>query len=271
MATETAQITERYVTLSHGRTRYFEAGVGFPTLLLHGAGFDNGAYVWLPNLPSLAPRLRVLALDSLNWGPGDVLDIELSFAYLVDHVREFMDALGIERANVVGHSMGGWLATLFAYESPERVNKLVLVSAGGAATRNLASMVEWRPPAVDQLTARVRARLAKAPPGVDVEAIVRQYASKVADAAHVAAFAKVMRHMTNPLTRQRYNTLRRLPHIKAPTLILWGRNDAVNDLSLAEALRAGIKGSKLVVFDDTGHDLPGQRPEEFARELLAFL
>jgi len=125
LATETARITERYVTLSHGRTRYFEAGVGFPTLLLHGAGFDNGAYVWLPNLPSLAPRLRVLALDSLNWGPGDVLDIELSFAYLVDHVREFMDALGIERANVVGHSMGGWLATLFAYESPERVNKLV--------------------------------------------------------------------------------------------------------------------------------------------------
>src|SRR3990172_1016727 len=133
LATETAQITERYVTLSHGRTRYFEAGVGFPTLLLHGAGFDNGAYVWLPNLPSLAPRLRVLALDSLDWGPGDVLDIELSFAYLVDHVREFMDALGIERANVVGHSMGGWLATLFAYERPDRANKLVLVSAGGGA------------------------------------------------------------------------------------------------------------------------------------------
>src|SRR3990172_755631 len=185
MATETVQITERYVTLGHGRTRYFEAGNGYPTILLHGAGFDTGADVWLANLPDPAPRLpgrqaglRVLAVDALNWGPGDVLDLELSFAYLVDHVRELMDALGIERANVVGHSMGGWLATLFAYESPERVNKLVLVSAGGAATRNLASMVEWQPPAVNQLTARVRARLAKAPPGVDKDAIVRQYAAK---------------------------------------------------------------------------------------------
>ena len=278
MATETVQITERYVTLGHGRTRYFEAGNGYPTILLHGAGFDTGADVWLANLPDLATRLpgrqaglRVLAVDALNWGPGDVLDFEFSFAYLVDHVREFMDALGIERAHLVGHSMGGWIATLFAYESPERLNRLVLVAAGGAATRNLASMVEWQPPAVDQLTARVRARLANAPAGVDAEAIVRQYAAKVTDAAHVEAFAKVMRHMTNPLTRQRYNTLRRLPYVKTPALILWGRNDAVNDVSMAEALHAGIKGSRLVVLEDTGHNVPGERPAEFAREVLAFL
>ena len=66
----------------------------------------------------LAERCRVLAIDCLNWGPGDVFDQEFSFAYLVDHVREFMDAMGIEKANIVGHSMGGWIATLMGYESP---------------------------------------------------------------------------------------------------------------------------------------------------------
>ena len=77
--------------------------------------------------------------------------------------------------------------------------------------------------------------------------------------------------MTNPLTRQRYNTLRRLPYVKTPALILWGRNDAVNDVSMAEALHAGIKGSRLAVFEETGHNVQGERPAEFAREVLAFL
>ena len=76
-------------------------------------------------------------MDSLNWGSGDVFDQEFSFAYLVDHVREFMDVLGIEQANVVGHSMGGWILTLLCYESPNRVRKAVNVAGGGAATRPL--------------------------------------------------------------------------------------------------------------------------------------
>ena len=81
----------------------------------------------------LSQHLRVLAMDCLNWGTGDVFDQEFSFAYLVDHVREFMDVLGIEQANVVGHSMGGWILTLLCYESPNRVRKAVNVCGGGAA------------------------------------------------------------------------------------------------------------------------------------------
>ena len=100
----------------------------------------------------LAERFRVLSIDCLNWGPGDVFDQEFSFAYLVDHVREFMDALGIEKANIVGHSMGGWIATLMGYESPDRINKLVLVAAGGTATRPLQNMVEFKVPTTERST-----------------------------------------------------------------------------------------------------------------------
>jgi pimeloyl-ACP methyl ester carboxylesterase len=73
------------------------------------------------------------------------------------------------------------------------------------------------------------------------------------------------------MTRSRYNTVRRLPLIKSPTLIVWGDNDKVNDLSLGEIMRDGIKGSKLVVFPDTGHGVPQERPKEFAKALLDFL
>jgi len=270
MTTETATITEKFVELSHGKTRYFEAGAGYPTLLMHGAGFLSGADNWMPVIPSLAEKLRLLAFDSLNWGPGDVFDQEFSFAYQVDHIREFMDALGIEKANFVGHSMGGWLATLFAYESPDRVNKLVLVSAGGSATRPLANMVDWKAPTVEAIKEQIGRRIESLPPGVDGRHILQTYLDKQADPQQVEGFAKVMKHMTNPMTRQRYNTLRRLPHIKSPTLILWGRDDKTNALEMGEDQNKGIPGSKLIVYDNTGHGVPQERPQEFVRDVLAF-
>ena len=133
--------------MSHGKTRYWDAGSGTPTILIHGAGWNSGCESWSLAMAPLSQQLRVLAIDCLNWGTGDVLDQEFSFAYLVDHVREFMDVLGIEQANVVGHSMGGWILTLLSYESPERVRRAVNVAGGGAATRPLQNMVEFKVPA----------------------------------------------------------------------------------------------------------------------------
>src|SRR6266571_9519447 len=137
------QVEEKYEELSHGRTRYFEAGSGYPTILLHGVGYTAGGDSWFLNIGPLSQKVRVLAVDFLGWGLGDRLDLEYSFAYLVDFVREFQDAIGLPKSNIVGHSMGGWVASVFAYESPERVNKLVLVASGGTATRTLPSMTQF--------------------------------------------------------------------------------------------------------------------------------
>jgi pimeloyl-ACP methyl ester carboxylesterase len=270
MAIETTPLTEKYVELSHGKTRYFEAGAGYPTVLIHGAGFIGAADGWLHLMPQLAEHLHVYAIDALNFGTGDVFDQEFSFAYMVDHVREFMDALGLEKINLAGHSMGGWIATLFAYESPERLNKVVLSSAGGTARRPLTSMVDWQPPTAEQVTNQVQRRMANYPPGVDGQKILNDYLRVAADPVHTGAFAKVMKHMTNPETRARYNTIRRLPSIKVPTLILWGTNDQTNDISMGHELHEGIKGSKMVIFEGAGHGTPGERPEDWTREVLSF-
>src|SRR5262249_19360954 len=74
MATGTAVITEKYVEMSHGKTRYYEAGAGYPLILIHGAGFLGGADTWLGVIHPLAERHRVLAVDCLNWGMGDVFN-----------------------------------------------------------------------------------------------------------------------------------------------------------------------------------------------------
>jgi pimeloyl-ACP methyl ester carboxylesterase len=220
----------------------------------------------------LSKELRVLAMDCLNWGSGDVLDQEFSFAYLVDHVREFMDLLGIEQANVVGHSMGGWILTLLSYESPHRVRKAVNVAGGGAARRPLQNMVEFKVPPVEQIRAYF-GRLVDASGGtLTVDEVAVPYIAKRDLPGHGEAFGKVMRHMTDPTTRARYNTLRRLPHITVPTLVIWGRDDAVNALDEVGLPTAnGIPNAKLLVYDHTGHMVPWEQPERFARDVLEFL
>jgi pimeloyl-ACP methyl ester carboxylesterase len=266
LATGTA---EKYVELSHGRTRYLEAGTGEPTILLHGVGFTAGADSWFLNIGPLAEKIRVLAVDFVGWGTGDRLDLEYSFAYLVDFVREFQDALGLGRSNIVGHSMGGWVASVFAYESPERVNNLVLVASGGTATRTLPSMTQFKPPARNDLRARLE-KTVKAP-GVDLDELADQQAERANIPGAVEAYQKILNHMNNPLTRQRYNTLRRLPFIKAPTLVVWGRQDSTNALEMGENTAKLIPGARLVVIEDCDHFIPTEKSEEFNRALLEFL
>jgi pimeloyl-ACP methyl ester carboxylesterase len=269
MAAVDVGVAEKYVNLSHGKTRYLEAGTGYPTILLHGVGFTGGADGWSLTMEPLAERHWVLAPDFLGWGKGDRLDLEYSFAYLVDFVREFQDGLGIERSNIVGHSMGGWVASLFAYESPNRVNKLVLASSGGTATRTLASMTQFQPPTREQLRAQLALRV-KAP-GLDLDALADREYAKAQIPGAVEAYQKILNHMNNGLTRQRYNTLRRLPCIKAPTLVVWGRQDSTNALEMGIKTHEAIPGSRLVVIEDCDHFIPTEQPEQFNRALLEFL
>jgi pimeloyl-ACP methyl ester carboxylesterase len=264
----TTSIQHKDVALSHGRTHYLEAGEGPPVILLHGAGFPSGADSWLANIPGLSTRFRVLAPDCLGWGAGDQLDLGYSFAYLVDHVREFQDALDLERSHVVGHSMGGWIASLLAYESPDRVDRLVLVASGGMATRPLGTMQSWQAPGEEDIR-RSLGGLQRA--GVDIEPLVKEKVRLAEDGERGERFRRLMDHMTNPETRQRYYMARRLPHIKSPTLILWGSNDPVNNIEMAENTEKLIPDSRLVVFEETGHGVPTERVEEFNQAVEGFL
>jgi len=264
--------TEKFVQMNHGKTRYWEAGTGTPTILLHGAGWNSGCESWALTMGPLSQELRVLAVDCLNWGIGDILDQEFSFAYLVDHVREFMDVLNIQQANIVGHSMGGWVLTLLSYESPNRVRRAVNVAGGGTASRPLQQMVAFKVPEPEQIREHF-GRMARASGGAfTVEELAGTFIRKRDLPGHADAFAKVMRHMTDPTTRRRYNTLRRLPFINVPTLVIWGRDDPVNSLEQVGMPTAnGLPNARLIVYDNTGHAVPVEQPERFPADVLEFL
>jgi pimeloyl-ACP methyl ester carboxylesterase len=255
--------------LSHGQTRYLTAGSGAPVILLHGVDYTSGGDRWRSTIEALASEYRALAPDFLGWGYGDRLDREYSFAYLVDFVREFQDALGIERAHLVGHSMGGWIASLVAYESPHRVARLVLVASGGVATRPLPQMTAFAPPSPDDLERFFRAT--HRAEGAELARLVEDALKKAAVPGGLEGYRKILSHMTDPAHRQRYNTRRRLPHITAPTLIIWGRDDTVNALEMGEETHRRIPRSRLAVLDGCGHYPPTECPDQFNRLLLEFL
>jgi pimeloyl-ACP methyl ester carboxylesterase len=260
---------EKFVEMSHGTTRYIEAGTGYPTILLHGVGYAEGGHNWFLNIGPLSQNLRVIAVDALAWGNGEgFLQQEYSFAYLVDFLREFQDALGLEKTNLVGHSMGGWLASLFGYESPNRLNKLVLVASGGAMPRQLKSMVEFQPPTREMLRNQ-QAQTVKSPL-VDHEALADYRFAMTQNPDRLASYRNVLAHMNNMETRSRYNTVRRFAHISVPTLVVWGKDDQINALEMGEMTHEGIPGSQMVTFD-CGHFIPTEAPEEFNTAVGEFL
>ncbi|MDE3206556.1 MAG: alpha/beta hydrolase [Acidobacteriota bacterium] len=261
---------EAWVELSHGRTRYLRVGAGHPVLFLHGVGFTDGAESWSRAIRHLAPSHDAIAVDLLGWGDGDRLEAEYSFAYLVDFVREFQDALGLRSCDVVGHSMGGWVASLLAYESPQRVDRLVLVASGGTATRPLGSMTRFEPPASAGEIRRALIDQRGHPDDAATEALARAQFERGRTPGRVEAYRRILRHMTDPVHRARYSTVRRLPMISAPTLVVWGRHDDVNDLELGRRTAELVHGSELVVLD-CGHFPMTQATGEFHDALTRFL
>jgi pimeloyl-ACP methyl ester carboxylesterase len=261
-------VEPKFAEMTHGKTRYYEAGAGPALLLVHGAGFLSGGQGWLPVIPGLAEHFHLYAVDCLGFGPGDPIEQPYSFAYLVDHLREFQDVIGLSSSHVIGHSMGGWLGVLLAYESPNRIDRFVNVAGGGVATRPLATMVGWQPPeesAIREAFARLGGT------NIDPETLIEERIEILHRPANIEGFRRLMDHMTNPETRARYNTQRRLPLITTPTLVLWGAEDKTNALELGQQTHDLLPGSEFVVFEGVGHAVPQEAPERFVETVTEFL
>jgi pimeloyl-ACP methyl ester carboxylesterase len=168
-----AAIQTKEINLSHGKTRYLEAGSGEPLILIHGVSFQAGADDWRPAMQILSAKYRCLAPDMISWPPGDTRENIQAFPQLTDFVREFQDALGIKKAHVCGATMGGWIAGLYAYESPERCLTAILTGNPGFHGAPNDRLANWSLPADDTF----RNPVARQMPGAsdaEVDAIVAE-------------------------------------------------------------------------------------------------
>ncbi|MDG3011687.1 alpha/beta hydrolase [Rhodococcus sp. D2-41] len=269
----------------HGYRRVFRtAGDGDQVLLLvHGIG-DNSD-TWSELLPRLAERYTVVAPDLLGHGRSDKPRADYSIAAYANGMRDLMDVLGIDRATLVGHSLGGGVAMQFAYQYPDRVERIVLVSTGGV-TRDVNPILRLIsiPPVGHALTALQLPRadialagLGRALGGLrgyplfhDTDDLVRVLSSFSGPTAR-AAFLRTLRAVVD--WRGQVVTMLDRCYLTAdiPTQIVWGDHDLVIPVRHAYLAHAAMPGSHLEIFCGAGHFPHHDDPERFLAVAEQFL
>ena len=276
------EIREEQLALHGHLVSYRTAGTGPVILLVHG--ITGRADQWDAVLPYLAERFTVVAPDLLGHGRSAKPRGDYSLGAYASGLRDLMVALGHERATVAGHSLGGGVAMQFAYQFPERCERLVLVSSGGLGTDVHALLRAATLPgsdfvlplitgrrvfnagsAVAQALGRIGLRA-----GPDLAEMVRGYGS-LSDADARAAFLHTLRAVIDP-TGQRVSATDRLYLAEEmPTLIVWGRRDPLIPARHAGAAHRAVPGSRLEVFEDAGHFPQLADPVRFAQVLREFI
>jgi 2-hydroxy-6-oxonona-2,4-dienedioate hydrolase len=267
---------QRFVRAAGVRTRIVEAGDGPPLILLHGTGGHAEAY--LRNIGALARDFRVIAYDMVGHGFSDKPDRPYTLDVYVEHLAALLDVLGIDRADLSGESLGGWVAAWFAQAHPERVRRLVLTTPGNV-TSKLDTMKVIRDSTMRAVaeaspeTVRARLEWLFAP-------ATRHLVSDELVAVRLAIYTQpgaeqAMRNvlvLQEPETRARYAwDAEWTGRIAAPTLIIWTSDDPTGDYAEGELLASWIPGAQLVNIDDAGHWPQWERPGEFDALHRSFL
>lgn len=236
---------------------------GLPLLLLHAWGESLGCFDAL--LPLLPETVRALAFDQRGHGDADKPADGYSLVDFADDVEAFMDAVGLESAVLVGSSSGGYVAQQLAVRSPHRVSGLVLVGSPRSLHGRPAFADE-----VDRLTEPidrewVRTSLEWFPRFHDVPHwyVEDRISDGVRMPAHVWREALAGLFSAVPPTEA--------GTVSAPTLIIWGDRDALLSREDEEALSAAIPGSRLVVYEDTGHLVLWEQPDRVAADVRDFV
>jgi pimeloyl-ACP methyl ester carboxylesterase len=274
---------ERAEVKLHGhRVNFNIAGSGPPVVLIHGVA--GRAAQWDQTMLLLAEKHTVIAPDLLGHGESAKPRGDYSLGAFASGVRDLLIGLDIEGATVVGHSLGGGIAMQFAYQFPERCQRLVLVSSGGlgqevhpvlrAATLPGSELVlpllaHEKLLEIASIVPRAFAKVGLRP-GPDVTEMARGYAS-LSTAEGRSAFIHTVRAVIDP-TGQRINASDRLYLAsKMPSLIVWGGHDRIIPVSHARPTHKAMPGSRLELFENAGHFPHLDDPLRFARVLLSFL
>jgi non-heme chloroperoxidase len=249
------------------RLHYAEQGApgARPLILLHG--ISDSWFSFSRVLPGLAATYRVFALSLRGHGDSERPATGYNLPDFAADVVAFMDALGIERAAVVGHSMGSMVAQQVALMAPERVERLVLVGSAADA-RNINGVDElgdifgaFEDPVPEEFVRDFQSSNAyqPLPPGF-LDQVVADSMKLTAHVWRGSMLGLLAANFTPHLAR-----------IKMPTLLLWGDKDAYFPRSEQDALVAGLPQATLKVCHDIGHCPQWEAPEQFIRDLEGFI
>ncbi len=277
----------RETRVVHGHRRAFllagpRLGTAPVLWLIHGIG--DSSRTWEDVLPLLGDGYTVVAPDLLGHGASDKPRADYSLGGFANGMRDLMVVLGVERATVVGHSLGGGVALQFAYQYPERVERLVLVASGGlgaevhpvlraAALPGTSTVIglsvrrAFRLPVMAAIG--LAAKLGVVDP-CDVDEIGHVWQA-LGDKSTRTAFLRTLRSVID--VRGQSVTSRDRLYLTAaiPTLVVWGARDPILPVGHARAAADALPGARLEVVARAGHLPHRSSPEGFADSLLGFV
>lgn len=275
---------DRTVDVGGIGTRYWVEGAGPPVVLIHG--LSNSIEHWLLNIGDLATEHTVYALDLVGHGRSDKpLARPYDLPSLARFVLDFMDAVGIQRADLVGHSLGGGVALIIAETSPERVHRLVLVASVGLAVDLGLVLRLVSVPVVGEVLTRFALQ------GDFPKQLKRQRA--VWPDVHVVPDEMIrLRYEATrwqEIRRTYFRTLRAsmtvrgmrrtvvqpivegLRSLDLPVLVVWGERDGFVSSRHARVVQDAVANVRVELFEDAGHDPMVEDPERFNRVTREFL
>jgi pimeloyl-ACP methyl ester carboxylesterase len=267
----------------HGhRVRFHRAGEGPLLVLLHGIA--STAETWEPVVEALARRHTVLAPDLLGHGDSAKPRGDYALGAYASGVRDLVAALGYDRATVVGHSLGGGIAMQFAYQFPERVERLVLIGSGGLGREVHPILRAATLPGSELVLALVGGAWLRATGGAIGGALARfgvragedlagvaTGIGSFADAGARAAFVHTARAAIDAGGQRVSATDRLYLAATLPTLIVWGERDPIIPVAHGRAAHAAIAGSRLEVFEGAGHFPHREAPARFVSVIEDFV
>ena len=257
------------------KIHYHEAGSGYPLICIHGAG--PGATGWSNfkgNFAYFSQNFRAILIDMPQYGKSDKPVIEGGrLAFLAETVRDFMDALRIERAHFVGNSMGGQAALKLAIDYPEKVHRLVVIGsspikAGSIfqpmpleAIRNIRNYYLGEGPSLAKMRELLGSLVSNT--GLVTEDLVQERYEASMD-PEIVALARKPQGEPEDLYFE-------LAKVKAPALLVWGQDDRAGALDVSLLMLRRLQNGRMHLFSKCGHWANVEHRDEFNRVVVEFL
>lgn len=249
------------VMLGPYRIHYMVAGEGKPLVLVHGLA--GRAENWLTLVPEFTRNgYKVYAPDLLGYGRSEQPDVDYSIALEEDMLAKFLDSQKLENPDMAGWSMGGWISLKYAADHPQRVHRLVLMDSAGLLF-DAVNAPALRPKTEAQL-AHMMEVLTPHPqpiPSFIARDILRNFAINDWVVGRALQSMGTGRDLMDG----------KMQTVNMPVLIIWGKQDVLTPMSVAEGMHKGMPQSLLYVFDGTGHLAPTERAIPVADSVVDFL
>ncbi len=261
-----AKVGDRFIS-------YIDEGAGDPVVLLHG--IPTWGYLWHEIIPQLSKTHRVLVPDLPGFGFSDKSDrFDRSIAHQAEWIDQWLQQLGIERAAIVAHDIGGGVALRLATLFPDRVTRLCVMNIVCYDSWPIELMLQFGHPeayrkmsaatAITTLKQALKMGFATSPGDDLLEALLAPYQTEVGKLSLIRNAAALNTNLTTEITHL-------LPKIGVPVLILWGEDDKFQLVKYAERLAGDIPGARLTRIKDARHFLMFDQAAQVASSLSAFI